>query len=98
MDERELIAQFDLIVDAVLGGAPAPVGTDEALVRIAGALRRMPTEQFRRELAGQLAHVANSVKEEKNMAAQPTPQGYNSLMPYLVVNGASEFIEFLKTA
>jgi uncharacterized glyoxalase superfamily protein PhnB len=97
MNERELIAQFDQVVEAVRAGQPAPSGAPTGLVRIAEALETLPSEDFRNRLGEQLARAANSMKEENNMAAQPAPKGYNSLMPYLIVNGASEFIDFLKT-
>ena len=32
------------------------------------------------------------------MAAKPLPDGYHNLTPYLIVNGADRFLEFLKQA
>ncbi len=98
MDERELIAQVDVIVNAVLGHGQVAIATDPQLVRIAEALKTMPDEQFRKRLGAELARAAGSTRVEEKMAAQPAPQGYQSLMPYLIVNGASDFIGFLKTA
>ena len=98
MDERDMIAQFDQVIDAVLAGQPVSSGADAALVRVAEALRALPSDEFRKRLGEQLANAASSMKGENSMTAQPAPQGYNSLMPYLIVNGASEFIDFLKTA
>jgi PhnB protein len=37
--------------------------------------------------------------EEKNiMAVKPIPEGYHSVTPYLIINGATEAIEFYKQA
>lgn len=97
MNERELIAEFDQVIDAVVAGRPVPSGAATDLVRIAEALRTLPSADFRSRLGDQLARAAHSIKEEASMTAQPAPTGYNSLMPYLIVNGASDFIEFLNT-
>ncbi|HEY5677955.1 MAG TPA: VOC family protein, partial [Myxococcales bacterium] len=32
------------------------------------------------------------------MAVKPIPEGYHTFTPYFVVEGASDFIEFVKTA
>jgi PhnB protein len=97
MNERELIAQLDRVIDALLSGRPVSSGTDPALVRIAEALQTLPAEDFRSRLGEELAPAASPLKEENTMAAQPATHSYNSLMPYLIVNGASDFIDFLKT-
>ena len=99
MDERELMAQIDLAIDAVLEGRPVSIGADPALVRTAEALGALPREEFRKQLGEELARAANFMKEENSVTAQqPATTGYNSLMPYLIVNRASDFIDFVKTA
>jgi uncharacterized glyoxalase superfamily protein PhnB len=99
MDERELMAQIDLAIDAVLEGRPVSSGADPALVRTAEALGALPREEFRKQLGEELARAANFMKEENSVTAQqPATTGYNSLMPYLIVNRASDFIDFVKTA
>ena len=97
MNERELIAKFDAAIEAVLEARPVSSGTDPALVRITEALQTLPSDKFRSRLGEELARAANSMKEGNMTAAQAVPKGYNSLMPYLIVNGASDFIDFLKT-
>ncbi len=98
MDERDRIAELDLVIDAMLAGRPVPSSADPAVARITEALQAMPREAFRRELAATLASAANSMNEEKRMTAQPAVQGYNSLMPYLIVDGASDLIDFMNSA
>src|SRR5215831_3841834 len=97
MNERELIAQLDQALEDVLAGRPVPAGTGTDLLRVAEALKALPSDDFRNRLGKELARAANSMKEENMTAAQAVPKGYNSLMPYLIVNGASDFIDFLKT-
>ncbi len=98
MDEREMIARFDLAVDDLSAGRPPAGEADAGLVRIARALKDLPSEAFRSRLAAELERVSNSMKEENNSMTQPAPQAYNALMPYLIVDGASGLIDFVKTA
>jgi uncharacterized glyoxalase superfamily protein PhnB len=93
MDEQRMIEEFDLAVDTLLGGGRASSGA--GMVRIASYLRGLPREEFRSQLGEELARVARSMKEE-TMTATAVPVGYQSLMPYLIVNNASGFIDFLK--
>jgi PhnB protein len=39
-----------------------------------------------------------AIREEEAMAVKPVPEGYHTFTPYFVVEGASDFIEFVKTA
>jgi PhnB protein len=45
-----------------------------------------------------LVFLARTQREEAAMAVNPVPKGYNSVTPYLIVNGAARAIEFYKLA
>jgi PhnB protein len=91
MSERESIEQLH---NALVGAAapPADRGTRE-LLAIARGLLNMPREDFRTKLKADL--------KEKAMATAVVnfiPKGFHSVTPYLLVQGAAQFIEFLKQA
>src|ERR1700736_2100629 len=91
MSERESIEQLHNALEGV-AAAPADRSTRD-LLAIARGLRNMPREDFRTRLKADL--------KEKAMATAAVnfiPKGFHSVTPYLVVQGASQLIEFLKQA
>jgi PhnB protein len=42
--------------------------------------------------------LPNAEEKEETMAVKPIPEGYHSVTPYLVVQGAAKLIEFLQKA
>src|ERR1043166_1264689 len=55
---------------------------------------------FDRSLRGleQRQPAQRGLRKEEPMAVKPIPEGYRTYTPYYVVDGASEFIDFLKKA
>ena len=100
MAERELIEQFDLFVEVLLTGHSPESGVPElaGLAAIAEELRGLWREEFRVQLLADLARAAGSMPREEIMPTKATPEGFHSLTPYLIVERASEFIDFLKAA
>jgi PhnB protein len=45
-----------------------------------------------------LIFLARDLRKEAAMAVKPVPEGYHSITPYLIVNGAVRAIEFYKLA
>jgi PhnB protein len=90
MAERDPHEQLEraLSGDAASAGAQA-----RELAAIARRLRQMPREDFRIRL--------KNILEEKAMATaklNPIPAGLYTITPYLIVNGAAQFIDFMKQA
>ena len=100
MAERESIEQFDLVVEALLAGRSPEPGVPElaGLVPLAEELRSVPLEEFRLRLLAGLARAAGAMPMEESMKVKPIPEGFHSVTPYLIVEKASEFIDFLKAA
>ncbi len=112
MPKRSLIEQVDEAVQAVLVSLrprpeEAPHGDLAALVKIAQELRLLPREEFRASLQSNLQRRASmSMKggTESSAAAAPARTvhymrpGFTSITPYIIVKGAAQFIEFLKSA
>jgi uncharacterized glyoxalase superfamily protein PhnB len=94
MAERDLIEQLNQALEATLSDSPLA-----EMVRIAGDLRGMPTEEFRTKLKSDLIAAARSgMKEQTMTAVNPIREGFHTLTPYLMVNGASRLIQFLTDA
>ena len=77
------------------------------LTAIARELRLLPRQEFRAALKSSLQRRASmSMAEASESSAATVPPtavhylrpGFTSITPYIIVNGASEFIEFLKNA
>jgi PhnB protein len=94
MAERDHIEQLNIAVEAILAGAETPTALDRPtreLLRIARQLRALPREDFRKRLMTEL--------KEKAMATptvNPIREGFHTLTPYVIVNGATQFLDFLK--
>jgi PhnB protein len=98
MAERNQIEQLNLAVEAMFSGAETPTALDRPmreLLRIARQLRTLPREDFRQRLKTEL--------KEKTMATtaiqptvKPIREGFHTLTPYLIVNGATQLLDFMK--
>src|SRR5437016_11635312 len=93
MAEQELIEQLDEMVDAILAGrAGEPVPDELAMLAVlASDLRGLPDPRFKRELKGRILPMTTTT-------AVRIPPGLHTVTPYLVVEGAHQFIEFLEQA
>lgn len=93
---EQRIERLDEAIEALLAGRVPEVSfeADVALaVVVAGELRGMPDPRFRSKLKNEL------FPEEKAMSATVAfREGVQSITPYLVVDGAAELIEFMKSA
>ena len=112
MPRRPLFEQLDEVVRAMLVSLEprpekAPHRDLRRLTAIARELRLLPRQKFRAALKSSLQRRASmSMREgsESSVAAVPARAvhymrpGFTSITPYIIVNGASEFIEFLKKA
>jgi uncharacterized glyoxalase superfamily protein PhnB len=105
MAEPDLIEQLDRAVEAILSGAqtaPAPQEAVAGLVRIARELRHLPSNDFRTRLKAELIQAAQAAKETTTMtsatAVKPIREGFHSITPYLIVEGASNLVQFLEQA
>ena len=112
MAKRPLREQVEEVVEAIvacLEPRPEQVlhGEVARLAAIARELRLLPREEFRATLKSSLQRRASmSIREGSESSAGAAPAkavhylrpGFTSITPYIIVNGASEFIEFLKNA
>ena len=112
MVKRPLGEQVDEVVQAMLVSLePRPEKTPHRdlapLTAIARELRMLPRPEFRAALKSSLQRRASmSTREGSESSAAAVPAkavhylrpGFTSITPYIIVNGASEFIEFLKQA
>ena len=111
MPKRPLYEQVDEVVQAMLVSLQprpekAPHRDVAPLAAIARELRDLPREEFRATLKSNLQRRAsmstNEGAESSAVAAAKAVHymrpGFTSITPYIIVNGAAEFIEFLKNA
>jgi len=111
MPKRPLYEQVDEVVQAMLVSLQprpekAPHRDVAPLAAIARELRDLPREEFRATLKSNLQRRASmSTKEGAESSAVAAAKavhymrpGFTSITPYIIVNGAAEFIEFLKNA
>ena len=112
MAKRPLGEQVEEMVQAMLVSLePRPEKARHRdlapLTAIARELRLLPRQEFRAALKSSLQRSASmSMRESSKSSAAAVPAkaihylrpGFTSITPYIIVNGASEFIEFLKNA
>jgi PhnB protein len=115
MNKRTPIEELDLAIDALLAGPPntAPkVGARQAtLVRVAVALRDLPTEHFKARLKSELLNKSELLRKSElpGEATMTTPnvstttvnavrKGFRTITPYLQVMPVEEVITFVKKA
>ena len=105
--------RLDAVVTAMLERRDGYVqrgGADLApLVRVAAALRDLPRESFRARLKSELegrATMGTNATPARETHQEPQAdegkvhwkrQGFRTITPYLIVDGATKFIEFLTT-
>ena len=96
MPDRPLDDLLDQAIDALLARRPVqPSGPGlDAWVRIAGALREMPSKGFQSRLRTQLERSASMTR----VAAMPVREGFRTVTPYITVPDGARLIEFLKAA
>ena len=112
LPNRPLADQVEEVVQAMLVSLqprpePAPHRGLAPLAAIARELRYLPRQEFRAALKSDLQRRASMSTNEGTessaaIAAAKTVhymrRGFTSITPYIIVNGASQFIEFLKNA
>lgn len=105
MAERDLIDQLDQAVQAILSGdetGPAPGEAMAELLSIACELRHLPSNDFRARLKAELTEAAQASKETRTMtsttAVKPIREGFHSITPYLIVEGAANLVLFVEQA
>jgi len=93
MPERSPAARLDQAITALLAGAPPAADTPlAALVYVAAGLRDLPRPDFKARLKADLERKASMATP----AVTPLREGFHSLTPYLIVEGAAKTIETFK--
>lgn len=111
LPKRPLTEQLDEVVQAMLVSLqPRPEKSPHRdvspLLAIARELRFLPREDFREALKSDLQRRASMSANEGTASSATAPAkavhftrpGFTSITPYVIVNGASQFIDFLKEA
>jgi PhnB protein len=102
MPKRPIADQLDQAVQALLSRPDSLLPSAQVelapLVSLAATLRQLPREEFKQQLKSDL-------QRSSSMATQPKPEpvsyireGFHTITPYLIVQGAAEFSDFLKAA
>ncbi len=96
MPDRALEELLDQAIDAILAGAtPEASGPElDPLVRIAGALREMPAEDFQSRLKTELQRRTSMTAA----AAVPIREGFRTVTPYITVPEGAKLIDFIQRA
>ena len=113
MPKRPLALQLDEVVQAMLVSLqPRPEKAPDrqlaSLVRLARELRDLPRDEFRAALKSDLQRRASmsestaaaktGMGEAQARAIHYLRPGLTSITPYIIVRGAAQFIEFLKSS
>jgi len=109
--ERPLAEQLEEVVQAMLVSLQprpeaSPHGDLAPLLTIARELRYLPSEEFRAALKSELQRRTSMSMNQGTEASAAAPAkavrymrpGFTSMTPYIIVNGAAQFLEFLKNA
>lgn len=98
MANVSLIEQLDGAVEAIIANPDAPLPSVDASVKlllsVALELRDLPRPDFKARLKADLDRSAST----KKAAAKPIREGFHTITPYLLVQGAAELIDFVKQA
>ena len=89
--------RLDQAIEAMLGssGAAPPADAEfQELVRIATALRELPRPEFKRNLKADLDRRARMATASVSFIRE----GFHTVTPYLIVQGAAEVLEFARQA
>jgi PhnB protein len=111
MPKRPLAEQVEEVVQAMLVSLQprpeeAPHRDLAQLAAIARELRYLPREEFRATLKSDLQRRTSMSMNQGTESSAAAPAkvvhymrpGFTSITPYIIVNGAARFIEFLKNA
>jgi len=95
MPDDSRFEQLDQAIDAMLAGAAPPAEEPElhALVDVCDRLRHLPDEDFRNRLKSELQRRATM---SPAMHAYRRP-GFRTVTPCLIVPGAEQLVDFVKT-
>jgi PhnB protein len=95
MARRGASEQLELAVQGILenprAALPKAGGEVDTLVRLAAELRYLPRDSFR-------ARLKSELEGKTSMAANPIPEGYHTVTPYLVAQDGPALLEFAKQA
>jgi PhnB protein len=98
MANLSLIEQLDGAVEAIIANPDAPIPSVDAsvaaLLRVAAELRELPRADFKARLKADLERRASMTRA----AVKPVREGFHTITPYLIVQGAAELIDFVKQA
>jgi PhnB protein len=98
MAKRSLADQLDQAVEAILTRPDSTTAIADsrlaALVRIASDLRDLPRDDFKARLKSDLERKASMA----TTAFTPLREGFHSMTPYLIVEGAAKLVDFLRQA
>lgn len=98
MANVSLIEQLDEAVESILAGSGVPLPpVDESvagLLAVAAELRDLPRQEFKARLMTDLARRASMTRA----AVKPIREGFHTITPYLIAQGAAELIDFVKQA
>jgi PhnB protein len=98
MPERSLAGRLDQAIQAILAipGAALPTADPRlaAHLPIIRGLRDLPRPEFKARLKSDLERKASMASP----AVTPFREGFHSITPYLIVEGAARLIDFLKQA
>jgi uncharacterized glyoxalase superfamily protein PhnB len=98
MAENELVEQLDQAIESLLAGTGAAVsgGSDlAALMEIAGGLRDLPSEDFKKGLKTELQRRATMTTTTAGVGG--VRAGFRTITPFLIHSNAPELVEFVKT-
>ena len=109
--KRPLAEQLEEVVQGILVSLrPRPEAAPHRklapLAAIARELRLLPREEFRASLKTQLQRRPSMSVNQRSESSAAAPAkavhymrpGFTSITPYVIVNGAAEFLDFLKKA
>jgi PhnB protein len=104
MAKQSLSEKLDKVVAALLGGSQAPPPPDGAsrgfdpawgpVVELISGLQNLPRPDFRTHLKVDLERRAAMATPAK----QSPREGFHSITPYLIIQGAGSWIEFVRQA
>jgi uncharacterized glyoxalase superfamily protein PhnB len=98
MPERDLIERLDQAIESLLARSEPAAGGDVelvALAEVAGALRDLPSENFKNRLKTELQRRATMTTATSSVA--DVGAGFRTITPFLIHSNAPELVEFVKT-
>ena len=106
MVDEILVEQLGQAVEAILAHPDAPPPQVSArlapLLRVAVALRDLPSEDFKARLKNDLERSVSmgaqaELAEADKTTVNPIREGFRTVTPYIVVREAQEVIDFIQT-